>query len=204
LKGEEAAKMVLMKRNYLFGSPSTILYRADLVRKRDEFYDPYIFHADTENCFELLKESNFAFVHQPLSYTRRHNEAATTFSTYYRTKKLYDLHAVKKFGDFFLTAKEKRKMLSKLIKIEHWKLARFLFVNHHRDIFQYHKKELAKMDIEISWSMIFKYLFEMMIGRTIIEWVEDKMNKSAKSKKEKEAIQSIVQCKQNNIVLNEE
>jgi glycosyltransferase involved in cell wall biosynthesis len=204
MEGKEAAKMVLMKRNYLFGSPSTLLYRADLVRKREQFYDPYIFHADTENCFELLKESDFAFAHNLLSFTRRHNEAATTFSTYFHTKKLYNLHAVKKFGDFYLTPNEKRKITSKLIKIEHWKLARSLFNKHRREVFRYHKKELEKMDIKLSWFMIVKYLLEMMVGRTIIDWMQNKMNKSNDSSKENETIQNIVHSKQGSIVLSKE
>jgi glycosyltransferase involved in cell wall biosynthesis len=205
MEGKEAAKMVLMKRNYLFGTPSTLLYRADLVRKRDQFYDPYVFHADTENCFELLKESDFAFVHQLLSFTRRHEQAANTFSTYFHTKILYNLHTTKEFGDFYLTADEKRKTFSRFVKLEHWKVAYSIFEGRGRDVFRYHKKELEKMDIKLNWFWISKYLLAMIVKvRPIINWIQNQMNKSTESKKKKEAIQAIIQNKQNNIVLSED
>jgi glycosyltransferase involved in cell wall biosynthesis len=204
LEGKKAAKMVLLKRNYLFGTPSTLLYRADLVRKRNEFYDPYVFHADTENCFELLKESDFAFVHQLLSFTRRHEEAANTFSRYFHTKNLYNLHTIKKFGDFYLNPDEKRRKFTKFIKLEHWKVAYSIFEGRGRDVFHYHKKQLEKMGIKLSWLLMLKY-FLMMIARVkpIIDWMQKQMNKSAESKKEKEAIRSVVQEKLNNIILSE-
>lgn len=63
----------------LFGSPSSVMYRADCVRARgDRFYGLDNPNADTELCFELLKSGDYGFVHQVLTYTRRHEGTETT------------------------------------------------------------------------------------------------------------------------------
>jgi hypothetical protein len=60
---------------YLFGSPSSLLIRSDLIRKRKKFYSETHPHTDKDVCFDILKESDFGFVHQVLTFTRRHNES---------------------------------------------------------------------------------------------------------------------------------
>ena len=47
---------------YVFGSPTSVLFRSDLVRSRDPFYNESNVHAaDSEACFELLKGSRLRF-----------------------------------------------------------------------------------------------------------------------------------------------
>ena len=55
-----------------FGSPTSLLYRADLVRKSDNFYPNRSPHADTSACFAHLKDCDYGFVYQALSYERIH------------------------------------------------------------------------------------------------------------------------------------
>ena len=54
----------------MFGSANAVLYRAELVRGRDPFYNEANIHADTEVCFALLKTCDFGFAHQVLTFTR--------------------------------------------------------------------------------------------------------------------------------------
>ncbi len=46
---------------FLTGSPTTILYRADLVRARQPFYDLNRYHEDTEVAYEIFKNSDLGF-----------------------------------------------------------------------------------------------------------------------------------------------
>jgi glycosyltransferase involved in cell wall biosynthesis len=65
---------------YLFGSPTSLLLRADLVRSRPEFYrldNPH--QSDQEACLDLLGESDLGFVHEVLTFTRRHEESESPF-----------------------------------------------------------------------------------------------------------------------------
>jgi glycosyltransferase involved in cell wall biosynthesis len=62
------------------GSPTTLLLRTDLVLKSSEFYDRTVWHSDTDAAYRVLMESDFGFVHQVLTFTRRHATNLMSFS----------------------------------------------------------------------------------------------------------------------------
>jgi glycosyltransferase involved in cell wall biosynthesis len=75
LTGRDACRVVLKDEIYLFGSPSTVMFRADLVRGRNPFFAEGRPFEDAEICFDLLAEHDFGFVHQVLSFTRTENDS---------------------------------------------------------------------------------------------------------------------------------
>lgn len=114
IPGRELARSTLLGRPYpyLFGAPTQTLFRADLVRARDPFYDESHLQSDTGACYDLLRESDFGFVHQVLTFTRRHNETVTASvrskGTYYPAQ-LW-LHF--KYGPIYLTSEEFERRLA--------------------------------------------------------------------------------------------
>jgi glycosyltransferase involved in cell wall biosynthesis len=78
VSGHDICRTTLTGGGSPFGTPTTILLRASLVRARDRFYNEDNLHADTEACYDLLRTTDFGFVHQVLSYTRTHEGAMTT------------------------------------------------------------------------------------------------------------------------------
>jgi glycosyltransferase involved in cell wall biosynthesis len=75
LTGRDACRIVLADGIYLFGSPTTVMFRADLVRARAPFYAEGRLFEDAEVCFELLAGCDLGFVHQVLSFTRTENDS---------------------------------------------------------------------------------------------------------------------------------
>jgi glycosyltransferase involved in cell wall biosynthesis len=73
--GKEVIRIKLLENEYLIGSPSQLLYRADLVRRTDPFFDESFWHSDIHAAFRTLLECDLGFVHQVLTYTRLHPEA---------------------------------------------------------------------------------------------------------------------------------
>ena len=80
VSGREIRRLTLLRKGEVFGSPTTTMIRADLVRARPDFYKPTFIHADTEICFDLLRECHLGFVHQVLPFTRLHPGSVTTFA----------------------------------------------------------------------------------------------------------------------------
>jgi glycosyltransferase involved in cell wall biosynthesis len=80
VSGRETCRKFLLEDLFLFGSPSSVLIRSDLIRERKEFIDDETFfmHGDTAACHEMLMGSDFGFVHQVLTFTRRHEGATDT------------------------------------------------------------------------------------------------------------------------------
>jgi glycosyltransferase involved in cell wall biosynthesis len=119
LPGRDVARSFLLTGPlpFMFGSPTSVLIRADLVRKREQFYNEGNLHSDSEACLDVLSESDFGFVHQVLTYTRRHNEAMTTSTQRLGTFLPADLGVFQRVGPIFLSRDEyDRKLAVRLVE----------------------------------------------------------------------------------------
>jgi glycosyltransferase involved in cell wall biosynthesis len=106
VNGRQICRSTLLGKSYVFGSPSSLLLRAADVRTRPVFYNEQNLHADTEVCFDLLRDADLGFVHQILTHTRLHAEAMTAFSV--RTVSHHDgwLTIQVRYGPLYLTQRE--------------------------------------------------------------------------------------------------
>ena len=57
-----------------FGSQTQVMYRSCLVRGQEAFYNASFPFADVQKSIEILKNCDFGFVYQVLSFTRKDNE----------------------------------------------------------------------------------------------------------------------------------
>lgn len=89
-----------------FGSPSSVMYRADKVREKADFYDASNFHADTEVCIDILREGDYGFVHQVLTYTRRHMGAESPAARKLGSHGVGRMITLQKYGHHFLSEAE--------------------------------------------------------------------------------------------------
>ena len=80
--GREICRKIFLEGEptFGFGSPSSLLYRADLVRDGEAFYPNPSPHSDTSACFECLKNSDFGFVYQILAGEKTHAETQSSKS----------------------------------------------------------------------------------------------------------------------------
>jgi glycosyltransferase involved in cell wall biosynthesis len=112
MPGREICRLTLLGRGYAFGSPSSLLLRSDLVRGRTSFYNEANLHADTEVCFDLLRGVDFGFVHEVLTYTRRHDETVTaTTADRLNTNITGWLRVMITYGPYYLTPDEQARRL---------------------------------------------------------------------------------------------
>lgn len=70
VSGRDICRSMFLENLYVFGTSNSVLYRSDLVRSRDPFYNEDNFHADREACVVLLKTCDFGFIHQILTFKR--------------------------------------------------------------------------------------------------------------------------------------
>jgi glycosyltransferase involved in cell wall biosynthesis len=119
--GREICRSTLLGPLYLFGSPTSILVRSDLVRARDPFYDrtfcvteDYALSEDQDVCCAILGQSDFGFVHQVLTFTRR--PAGSPFSAFERLGAFLPelTNLVTRHGRVYLTKPEYERRLTAL------------------------------------------------------------------------------------------
>jgi glycosyltransferase involved in cell wall biosynthesis len=112
LPGREAARLHFLKIPiFLFGSPTTVMYRSDIVRQSSPFFDEGQLHADTDVCYEILRHHDFGFVHQVLSYSRLDPESITGKAMQMCPRELDLVIILKRHGAAFLDPDEYRRCL---------------------------------------------------------------------------------------------
>lgn len=146
--GREIGRSALLGRPYpyVFGSPTSLLLRADLVRARPVFYsldNPH--QSDQESCLDLLRESDFGFVHEVLTYTRRHEAAETPQFVRIGAECPCRLRLLTAYGLDYLSSREYRRKLAVRVGEYAYFLLRHLPRLLERDFRAYHWRELRDL-----------------------------------------------------------
>jgi len=144
IPGREICREQMLKGVYVFGTPTSLLYRADLVRKREGFYPNSTAEADTSACYQCLQESDFGFVHQVLSHERIHGKQMSEESralNAYEPSRLSDL---REYGKSWLTPDEIERRRDEIVGNYYRFLAARVFNHTDKAFWNYHKKRLGE------------------------------------------------------------
>lgn len=142
VEGSDACRLFLLNRRYLFGTPTSVLYRSDAVRDRKPFFNESSYHEDSELCFEVLDQRSFGFVHQILTYTRVDNVSISTEVQDFDPDALHAYIITKQYGRRYLTAKEFDDQWRRTEDAYYNMLAFNLFRGRSADFWSYHRKGL--------------------------------------------------------------
>jgi glycosyltransferase involved in cell wall biosynthesis len=145
IPGREICRQYLLGGPYVFGTPTSILYRADLVRREDSFYPNPTAEADTSTCIKYLSDSDFGFVHQVLSYERIHQAQISTTSKEFHAYWLSKLSDFHEYGAIYLSSEEFQARLEELM-VQYYKVLAASAVNFREKAFwTYHEKRLKEI-----------------------------------------------------------
>ncbi|MBV9698403.1 MAG: glycosyltransferase family 2 protein [Gammaproteobacteria bacterium] len=150
LDGRTAARLGLLEERYFFGSPTTQLLRTDQVRKRDPFYNPENPQADEEACYDLLRECDFVFVHQPLVYVRMHARSHTSSLWHLFSLESCHVYALAKYGPDFLKASEYQARLQLRLRQYYARLALGVVEGRGPDFWRFHRRLLQMIGQPLS------------------------------------------------------
>jgi hypothetical protein len=152
LTGREAGRLNLIEDLFLFGSQTTVMMRADVVRARHPFYPEGRYFADSDVIYELVAKHDFAFVHQVLTFSRVDKDSIGGGYKRFGALMLDRLLRLKLYGPSFLTPEEQERLLS-----EHRVLYRRFFAEawlrrREPEFWEFHRKGLAIADEVIDTS----------------------------------------------------
>ena len=165
VSGREVCRNTLSRKYFLFGSPSTRLIRADLIRKRKAYYNESYYHADTAECIEQLQKCDFGFVHQVLSYTRRHGDTQTaTMVQRYATERPERLSWLREYGPAYFDQNELEELFKKEERGYYYFLVQQILRRRGRDFFDYHRKSLKQFGLHLSHKKLIYFLIRRLIG----------------------------------------
>jgi len=153
INGREICRNTLIGRQpYVFGAPTSLLYRADLIRSVREFFpwskgNP---HSDTSAVYQALQHSDFGFIHQVLSFTRVHAASETSQSFAFGRINRALFADMKRFGPIYLNPDEFKEYLQKASdKYYDWLIAALMENSFDQKFLEKQRQELASSDIEL-------------------------------------------------------
>lgn len=157
--GETICRKHLTTSLFAFGTPTTLLYRSEIIRQHLPFFDESARYEDTDACYRTLRSWNFGFVHQILSFTRVDNESIMTgirrFHPYYLDRYLQ----LGKFGSLYLERDELTRELRAWENQYYRFLALRLLSGSKKGFWQYQISGLKSGGLRLNWLMLFKHIF---------------------------------------------
>ena len=119
-RGLEILRQSLRGGPYVTGSATSVLFRSDLVRRRNPFYDLSFRHADTEAAYWVLAQSEFGFVHEVLTFTRRPRIGETAVATRMGTYWPENIRMLIRYGPNALGEREYQRLLRRELRSYAW------------------------------------------------------------------------------------
>jgi len=169
VSGREICRLYFLEGKYLFGTPTSLLLRSELVRSRDPFYDERLApFEDGHACFDLLKTWDFGFAHQVLTYSRRDNESILSRVRPFNLELLIRLSMLVVHGRNFLNAQEFDRCLRDAERNYFHYLAKYACARHRQssEFWEYHRNGLAAINYSLGWRLLGKWIPGALLEKT--------------------------------------
>jgi glycosyltransferase involved in cell wall biosynthesis len=145
VSGQELCRAHMLGVLKVLGNPTSVMYRADLVRNTDRFFPNPTAEADTSACMKHLRFSDFGFVHQVLSHERIHNVRVTIASLETNAYVSAAISDCQVYGEWYLTEQERGARINELLDQYYAYLAASTFKLKGKEFWKYHIGRLREL-----------------------------------------------------------
>lgn len=151
IAGFDICRWHLLGKGYVFGTPTTTIYRSDLVRTARPFFPgpPSSLHCDASACYEQMKTCDFGFVHEVLSFERVHPAAASAILRNFHSYTPGIFRDLLTYGPYYLTEREFDERRSEVLSEYYSVLARGVLRARNMDFWRYHSHFLKDLGYPI-------------------------------------------------------
>jgi glycosyltransferase involved in cell wall biosynthesis len=157
--GREVARLYFLEWVFPFGSQTTVLFRSNVIDSRRPFF-PDVLHPDTEAVFGVLRERDFGFVHDVLSFVRMQDDSVSARRRDLADSALDRLIITKRFGQHFLNPSEYAACLRDTEQWYYrelgrqWIRGRTTARERDREFWSYQQVGLSSIGDEIDWKRV--------------------------------------------------
>ena len=159
ISGREIGRLNLLAKMYLFGTPTALLFRSEIVRSLTPFFDEQSFGFDADVCYRILLNWNFGFVHQVLSFHRVDNSGITSRIRRFDPFRLDDFIFLGKYGRAYFAAEQATQLFKEAERNYLRRIAKNVLPPAEKAFWEYHKRGLKTMCYELRWSSLAKPMF---------------------------------------------
>ena len=145
LPGREACRLGLLREVHVFGNPTSVLYRSDLIRRTASFFPHSDPHADTSACYAYLRDCDFGFIHEVLSVERVHEGQVTKGVERLNGGAMAYIETLVQYGPLYLSETELGGRLEELLAGYYRLLGGCVLKMKRRDFWEFHKAGLSRI-----------------------------------------------------------
>jgi len=156
MSGRDAGRLGLLNGIHVLGTPTSVLYRADLLRMRRFFFPHTRSHADTSACYEAFQHCDFGFVHEVLSEERVHSGQWSTEMDALDAGSASYLDVLLRYGTVYLTAAEFAARKKEVFDAYYRALGGCVWKLKGREFWNFHRSRLGDMGCDLEWAKIAK------------------------------------------------
>ena len=158
IPGREMCRRIFLGRQAGFGigTPTSVMYRADLVRAEADFYPQSAPHSDSSAALKHLERCDYGFVYDVLSYGRIHAELESLKSARLNRNASAYLHDLLEFGPLYLTKEELDRRVHEQLNEYYGFLAVNVFRRRGQAFWTYHKGRLEQLGYPIRMTSLFR------------------------------------------------
>lgn len=164
ITGREICRRLFLEGLYVFGSSTSLLYRSDIVRNRNPFFNESNIHADMEACVSALKACDFGFVHQILTFSRVRAGSLETVSSSLNSLAPGRLHDLVTYGPEFLSRDEFDACLNRSVTLYYESLVGGLLRGLDSNYWDFHKRKLADAGVGFSRTRLMRVAIRKMFS----------------------------------------
>jgi glycosyltransferase involved in cell wall biosynthesis len=164
IPGRSVCRSILLGGPYVLGSMTSLLVRSDLVRKNLPLLDEQNPHREVAACFNVLRESDYGYVHQVLSFSRPRTGSAERFAKDFRTCAVGSVAICLKYGPAFLSHAEYQQRWKEVRWNYHRILASNLLRRRPAQFWKFHAATLAVFGGKINRQLLAACAILMVVG----------------------------------------
>ena len=154
IPGRDAGRLGLLKDIHVLGTPTSVLYRADLVRARKSFFPHTMAHADTSVCYECFQSCDFGFVHEVLCTERVHAEQWSAKMDRLSSWSVAYLDLMLRYGSLYMSESEFAVRRREVFEEYYRFLGRCVLKLKGREFWSFHRERAHELGWQIDWSKV--------------------------------------------------
>jgi glycosyltransferase involved in cell wall biosynthesis len=168
--GREICRRHLLEGLFVFGTPTSLMYRSDVVRSRQPFFSLGRLHEDTEACYEILKDWDFGFVHQVLTFLRFDERSISGRVRSYSPNILDMLILLKRYGRWFLSPSEYRTRVRSVSHVHAVIVGEAILRGRDSTFVDYHREGLATVGERLTARRLMLYVARALSSLAFSPW----------------------------------
>jgi hypothetical protein len=154
MSGRAAARLGLLHGIHVLGTPTSVLYRADLLRMREAFFPHNRSHADTSACYEAFQHCDFGFVHEVLSVERVHSAQWTVEMDALDAGSVAYLEVLLRYGPLYLTAPELAVRKEEVFELYYRSLGGCVLKLRGLEFWRFHRSRMREIGCPLEWPRV--------------------------------------------------